>query len=101
MSQVSGFYAMYFKEFPQAPGQISNLTKIRTRRRPGREAQVNQHLIPLLRNPTTIDIPAPISKVDVPFLRDDLAPMQGGIICLVLIVPLLGGVAGLFWEMLR
>ena len=83
---------MYFKELPQAIGQISTLTRIKTRRRPGRKIQVNPHLIPLLRSPTTMDIPAPIAEVDVPSLKYDLAPTKGATFFLLLIMPLLGRV---------
>lgn len=89
---------MHFKELPQATGQVSTLTKIRTRRRPGRKTQVNQHLIPLLRDPTTVDIPEPVGELDVPSLIDGLAPIQGIIVALVLSVPLWGGIAGVLWK---
>ena len=90
---------MYFKELLQADGQISTLPKIRTRRRPGRKIQVNPNLIPLLRSPTTMDIPVSVGEVGVPSLKGDLAPIQGVIFALVLIMPLLGGIAGALWEM--
>lgn len=92
---------MHFKELPQATGQVSALTRIKTRRRPGRKIQVNPHLIPLLRSPTTMDIPAPVGEADVPSLKDDLAAMRGVISSLVLSMPLWGGIAGALWEALR
>ena len=92
---------MYFKEPSQANGQVSALTKIRTRRRPGRKTKVNPHLIPLLRNPTTVDVPAPVGEVDAPSLIDGLAPAQGIIVALVLSVPLWSGIAGVLWKILR
>lgn len=92
---------MQFKESPQATGQVSTLAGIVTHRRPGRKAQVNPHLIPLLRSPTAMDIPAPIGGVDVPPLKDDLSPIRGVTYSLILSIPLWGGVAGALWEMLR
>ncbi len=92
---------MYFKELLQADGQTSTLPRIKTRRRPGRNIQVNPNLIPLLRSPTTMDIPVPVGKVGVPPLKGDLAPIQGVILVLMLLMPLLGGIAGALWEMPR
>ena len=90
---------MHFKELLQSDGQISTLTRIKTRRRPGRKIKVNPNLISLLRSPTTMDIPVSAGKIGVPSLRGDLAPIQGVIFVLVLIMPLLGGIAGALWEM--
>lgn len=92
---------MHFKEPPQATGRISTLARIRTHRRPGRKTQVNPHLIPLLRNPTTMHIPVPIGEADVPSPKDDLEPIRGVISSLLLSVPLWGGIAGALWEVLR
>lgn len=92
---------MQFKESPQATGQVSTLARIITRRRPGRKVQVNPHLIPLLRSPTTMDISGPIRGVDVPPLKDDLSPIRGVAYSLILSIPLWGGVAGALWEVLR
>lgn len=92
---------MHFKEAFQATVRLSNLTRINTRLRAVRETQVNPPLIPLLRSLTTMNTPAPISEVNVPFLKDDLAPIRGIIFSLVLILPVWGAVAVVLWVVLR
>ena len=92
---------MHFKEPSQATGHISTLTRIKTHRRPGRKTHVNPHLIPLLRSPTTIDIPAPIDEVNLPSLNKDEAFARGFIFSMALSVPLWGGIAGVLWGVLH
>ena len=101
MSQILEHSSMHFKEPLQAVGQISTLTRIKTHRRPGRKTHVNPYLIPLLRSPATIDIPAPIREVDALSLDNDGAFTRGFIFSVALSVPLWGGIAGVLWAALR
>ena len=77
-------------------------SKIKGRRRPGRNDQASPHLIALLRSPATADIPMPPSgELDTPPLGDDLMPARGIIFGLALSVPLWAGIAGVVWAVLR
>ena len=91
---------MQFKELTGTNGQTRALTEIKTRRRQGRK-DVNPHLIPLLRSPATLEIPAPLDEVDVSFLRDNLAPARGIVYGLVFSALLWGGIGGGLWAALR
>lgn len=93
---------MRFKELLQAAEKISILAEIRNRRRPGRDNQVNPHLIIMLRNPTAMDVPtAPLSKVDTQCLQDDLAPTKGVVFALVLSAPLWAIISTIIWIVVR
>lgn len=93
---------MRFKELLQAPEQASTPAGAKARRRLGRNDQVSPHLIPLLRNPATVDIPELLpSKTGILSLDDDLAPMRGIIFGVVLSIPLWAGIAGAVWVVLR
>ncbi len=93
---------MRFKELLHAPDQASTSVGAEARRRLGRNDQVSPHLIPLLRNPTTVNIPAPIpGETDISPLGDDLAPMRGIMFGVVLSAPLWAVIAGVVWVVLR
>ena len=93
---------MPFAELLQTPEQIAAPAGIDPRRHPGRNDQVSPYLIPLLRNPATMEIPAPLpGEMDTTFPCDDLAAMRGIIFGLVLSVPLWASVAGALWAVLH
>ena len=73
-----------------------------SRRRPGRTEQVNPHLIPLLRSPATMEIPAPLSTAeDARLFGDDLSAARGIGIGLVLAVPAWAAIGWVAWALLR
>lgn len=75
---------------------------IKGRRRPGRIDQLSPHLIPLLRDPSTADIPALLpGKVDLPPLQDDLVPVKGILFSLALSIPLWASIAMIVRAVLR
>ncbi len=93
---------MRFKELLQTAEQASTPAEIKDRRRLGRNDQVNPYLIPLLRDPTAVDIPAPPPcETEALPLSDQLAPARGIAFGLVLSVPLWAVVAGAVWAVLR
>ena len=80
---------MRFKELLRPDEHAFPVSKIKDRRRPGRNNQVSPHLIPLLRNPATVAIPGPQSgEADASPSQDDLAPSQGIFLSLALSIPL-------------
>jgi len=93
---------MRFKELLQTAEQASTPAEIKGCRRLGRNDQVSPHLIPLLRDPAALDIPAPPPcETEAPPLDDHLAPIRGIIFGLVLSVPLWAVIAGAVWAVLR
>jgi len=97
---------MRFKELRQAAEQVPTPARVKDRRRPGRSDQVDPHLIPLLRNPATMNIstPSPLEVNASPPLEDNLTPIQGIIFDIVSSVPLWAvsvGVAWVVWTVLR
>ncbi len=91
-----------YKELLQTAEQVPPTPESKDRRRPGRNDQASPHLIPLLRNSATVDIPVPLSgEVDAPPLEDDLAPLRGIFLSLALGVPSWVWVAGITWAVLR
>ena len=93
---------MRLKEPLHAPEQAYTPAGAKARRRLGRNDQVSPHLIPLLRNAATVDVPALLpGEAGVLSLDDDLAPMRGIIFGVVLSVPLWTGIAGVVWVLLH
>lgn len=67
------------------------------RRRPGRPEHVSPHLIPLLRNASTVEIPPePIPAADAGN-RDDLGSAKGILVGLGLAIPLWGLIGLCVW----
>ncbi len=96
---------MRFKELLRTAEQVPTPTRVKDRRRPGRSDHVDPHLIPLLRNPATMNISAPLpGEVNAPPLEDNLTPIQGITFDIVSSVPLwavIVGVAWVVWTVLR
>ncbi len=93
---------MQYKELLRTDEKPSTLARSKDRRRAGRNAQGSPHLIPLLRNPTTVEAPAPLQvDADMPFPDDDLAPAKGVLFALALSLPLWAGIAGIVWAVSR
>ncbi len=93
---------MRYKELLQTGEHVSTLARAKGRRRSGRSDQVNPHLIPLLRNPATMDIPTLLpGEADTSSLEDDLAAVKGTTFALALSVPFWVGIAGIVWAVLR
>lgn len=93
---------MRFKELLRTTERVATPAGIKDRRRPGRNNQVNPHLIPLLRDPATADIPASLpGEVEAPPLGDGIVPAQGIVFGLALSVPVWVWVAGVVWAVLR
>lgn len=97
---------MRFKELLRPAEQLSPPTKVKDRRRPGRNDQASPHLISLLRNPTRVDLPAPHpDKLEIPPARDDLEHLKGLPLSLamsmVLGVPFWAWIAGIIRAVLR
>jgi len=93
---------MRLKELLQTAEQASTPAEIKGRRRLGRNDKVSPHLIPLLRDPAAVDIPAPpLCETETPPLSDQLAPARGIAFGLVLSVPLWAVIAGAVWAVLR
>jgi hypothetical protein len=57
------------------------------RRRPGRREDVSPHLLPLLRNPASVEIPPDEGSASLP-PRDDRAAAKGLLMALLLAIPL-------------
>jgi hypothetical protein len=67
------------------------------RRRPGRPENISPHLIPLLRNAASVELP-PDDAPAADRTRDDLGPAKGIIAGLGLAIPLWGLIAlGVWW----
>ncbi len=93
---------MRLKELLRASEQGPTPVEVKGRRRPERVAQVSPHLIPLLRNPATVDIPALLrAPAALPFLEDDFAFVKGIGFALVLSVPLWAIIGAVAWVVLR
>lgn len=93
---------MRFKELLRPAEQAPAPVEIKGRRRPGRNEQVSPHLIPLLRNPATVDIPAPLPvEIDPLPLGQDRAFIKGILVALALSVPLWAGIIGAVRAVLR
>ena len=96
---------MRFRELLRATEQVSTPARVKDRRRPGRSHQVDPHLVPLLRNPATVDIPAlPPGEVNASPLEDNLTPLQSITFDIVSGVPLwavIVGVGWVVWKVLR
>lgn len=86
---------MDFVELLEPTEQAAVFVEIKDRRRLGRSDQVSPHLIPLLRNPATVDIPAQLpGKVDVLPLGEGQAFVKGLIIALAISAALWAGIIG-------
>lgn len=93
---------MRFKESLHTAEQAFTPTETTGRRRLGRTDRVSPHLIPLLRDPATVGIPAPPPcETEAPPLNDELASARGIAFGLVLSVPLWAVIAGAVWAVLR
>ncbi len=93
---------MQYKELLRTDEKPSTLARSKDRRRAGRTSQSSPHLIPLLRNPATVEVPAPLlGDADIPFSGDDLAPAKGVIFAVALSLPLWAGIAGVVWAVSR
>ena len=93
---------MRFKELLRASEQVPTAVEVKSRRRPGRDNQVSLHLIPLLRNAATMDIPAPPPGVADPSApEDDFAFAKGISFGLVLSAPLWAIIGAVAWMVLR
>jgi len=96
---------MRFKELLRTAEQVPTLARVKDRRRPGRSDQVDPHLVPLLRNPATVDNPTlSPGEVNASPLEDDLTPIQGITFDIVSSVPLwavIVGVGWVVWKVLR
>ncbi len=93
---------MHFKELLRPAKQAPVSVEIKGRRRPGRNDQVSPHLIPLLCNPATVDIPALLpGEMDAPPLGEDQAFMKGIILTSALSVPLWASIITVGWAVLR
>ncbi len=91
---------MRFRELLQAAERVSTPVKIKGRRRPGRNDQVSPHLIPLLRNPATADIPAPPPvKSDRPHLDERFALARDIGFGLMLSAPLWALIGAIAWML--
>jgi hypothetical protein len=76
--------------------------EVKSRRRPGRNNQVSPHLIPLLRNAATMDIPASLPDVaDQSVSENDLAFAKGISLGLVLSAPLWAIIGAVVWMVIR
>ena len=72
------------------------------RRRPGRFEQVNPHLVPLLRNPASAEIPVlPPSIAGARSSNEDLTIARGFGIGLLLAVPTWAAIGLVTWAVLR
>jgi hypothetical protein len=93
---------MRFQELLRPAEQAPVPDEIKDRRRPERNDQVSPHLIPLLRNPATMDVPALLPvEIDAPPLGEDQAFIKGIIFALALSVPLWAGIIAVGWAVLR
>ncbi len=73
-----------------------------SRRRPGRSAHVSQHLLSLLRDPASAEIPAPSpGAVEVQSFREDLPIAKGLGVGLLLSIPAWTAIGLATWAMLR
>lgn len=83
------------KNFDNGALAPSSLLELTDRRRPGRVANVSPELVPLLRQPATIELPpaAPIYGADEYEEPHDLAAMQGITVAVLLSIPI--------WMMIR
>jgi len=86
--------------------QTSSSADIKDRRRPGRDDQISPHLLPLLRNPAILDLPAALpDTLETPASGDDLAHLKGIplslVVSLVLGVPFWAWIAGIVRAVLR
>ncbi len=97
---------MRFRELLRQAQHGPPPAKIKDRRRPGRGDQVSPHLIPLLRDPATVDIPAPLpDTLETPASGDDLAHLKGFplslAVSLVLGMPFWAWIAGIVRAVLH
>lgn len=91
-----------FQELLRPAEQATVSDGIKDRRRPGRNDQVSPQLIPLLRKPATVDIPALLpGKMNALPLRGDRAFIRGIIFALALSVPFWAGIITVGWAVLR
>ncbi len=93
---------MQYKELLRTGEKPSTLPGSKDRRRAGRNGQGSPHLIPLMRNPATVEAPAPLlSNADAPFPDDNLDPARGVLFAVALSLPLWTGIAGIVWAVSR
>jgi len=93
---------MQYKELLRTDEKSSTLARSKDRRRAARNSQSSPHLIPLLRNPATVEVPAPLlGDADMPLSDDDLAPARGVIFAVALSLPLWAGISGIVWAVSR
>ena len=93
---------MRFKKLLRPTERVAAPAGIKDRRRPERNDQVSRRFIPLLRDPATADIPAPLPcEVEAPLLGDDTTPARGIVFSLALGMLLWIWVAGVVWAVLR
>src|SRR6185437_13990826 len=72
------------------------------RRRPGRPETVSPELIPLLRDPASVEVPEHDAHLHAPrnVRRDDMGPARGLAVALLLALPFWCVVIGLWWMAL-
>ena len=92
--------AMRFTELLLATEQVPLPIRVKSRRRPGRNNRVSPHLVPLLRNPATVNIPPPTGVLDLSFPADDFALLRHIGFGLLLSVPLWAIVVAIVWMVL-
>ncbi len=86
---------MRFQELLRPPEQGTVRDEFKNRRRSGRDDQVRLHLILLLRNPATVDIPALLpGKTVAPPQGEDQAFINGLVLALAVSLPLWAGIIG-------
>ena len=93
---------------PDAEGETTPTQTLIERRRPGRVAYTNPHVVALMRAPTALD-PATSAEVSAPFEdlgtehddSDNLAPAKGILAGLVLALPLWALIGAGAWFFLR
>ena len=93
---------MHSRNSLQAAEQVFASTEVGGRRRPERNDQVSPHLIPLLRDPATVDIPlwSP-DETGAPPQEHHLTPLQRNILDMALSAPLWASIGALAWAVLR
>lgn len=93
---------MHSRTSLQAAEQAFTSTEVGGRRRPERNDQVSPHLIPLLRDPTTVGIlPGPSDERGAPPQEHHLTPLQRNILDLAPGAPLWASIGVLAWAVLR
>ena len=93
---------MHSRNSLQAAEQAFTSTEGEGRRRPERNDQVSPHLIPLLRDPTTVSIPpGPSDETGALPQEHHLTPLQRNILDMASSAPPWASIVALAWAVLR